>query len=231
MADVLIVPPINSFGTLNLKDPYASQITATTPYKVAAIRTLTDIAASGQDPYELYYEPLAVSQADYANDLARGVVILSLVSPSGQWVFVPNSFLNTAPIATGLPYYSMIVGVNLGMLPSSFGLSYFMNAVKELAHDLIGVNDAPVVSSIVSDALMVSIEDSATIEAARKAIMATVITDRAKLQASELARQKAEAKIVELENFIISLNLPDTPAPAPTPTPTPTPTPDPVDPP
>lgn len=215
MADPLIIPPINSFGAINLKAPYTSAVAANTPYTVASIRTLKDIAISGQDPYELYYEPAGVSRADYASDLERGVVILTLLPLSGDPVYVPNSYLDKAPDASGIPYYTVLVGVNLGVLPASMSLAYFMNAVKELAHDLIGVNDAPVQSSVVSNALLLPLEDANTIEAARKAVMATVVTDRAKLQASEAARQKAEAKVRELENYIISLNLPNSPPPSP----------------
>lgn len=204
MTTPFIVPPINTVGVINLAPPYTNEVSANVPYTVSAIRTLSDIAASGQDPYELYYKPVSISAADYASDLARGVVIISLKSPSGEWVYVPNSYLLTAPVGTGVPYTEMIVAVNLGPLPDSLSLAYFKSAVQELARDLMGKENAMVQSMVASETIYLTLEDSKTIEAARQAIMDEVITDRAKYLNEQKLRLQAVAKIAEYEAWMLA---------------------------
>lgn len=206
MAGPYIVPPINTSGVINLKEPFKSLCAANVPYTVVSIRTLGDIVNDGKDPYGSYYEAFGLDQATFNSDVNSGVCIISLRSPSGEFVHVPNSYLDTAPVATGVPYSSMIVGVRLGALPESLSLEYFNNSVKELAHDLLGVTDAEVKAVKVTETTYIPLDESKTFEAARQNVMSIVVTDSAKLRASEIERQKAIQKIAELELFIRTHN-------------------------
>ncbi len=198
------LPSVNTSGVITLKAPFAALCAANVPYNVAGVRTLADIVAAGQDPYGLYYEPYQLDQATFNADVKDGVCILSLKSPSGEWVYVPNSYLVNAPVATGIPYASMLVGVKLGAIPQSLSLAYFMNAVQELAHDLLGVSNAEVMPVKNSTTTYISLDDSRAIELARANVMQSVVTDAAKLRTSEIERLKAIARIAELEAYILA---------------------------
>lgn len=227
-----ITPPVGTKGVITLNEPFANDVTANVPYTVAAVRTLADIAAAGQDPYALYYAPKGLSQDVYQQDVDNGACLLSLQSPAGQWVYVPNSYLANAPAAGGVPYTVMGVAINLGALPDSLSLAYFKSTIQQLAHDLLGVTVQPddVQALTMSATTFLSQDDSKVIETARQNVMSTVVTDYAKLQQSEAARMDAIGKITELENYILWAQqyIPTgTPAPTPTPTPAPSPTPSP----
>lgn len=207
MAGPYNLPPVNTSGVINLATPFQALCAANVPYTVAAVRTLSDIVASGQDPYSLYYEPGSIDQAKFEQDIADNVCILSLKSPDGDWVYVPNSYLLSAPVATGVPYSSCLVGIRLGALPESLSLAYFMATVQQLAHDLLGVSDAEVKPVKNSVTTYLSLDDSKVIEAARADVMQTVVTDNAKLKASETARLKAVQRITDLEAYILAKSL------------------------
>jgi hypothetical protein len=200
-----LLPQVNSKGVIKLAAPFVTVVTANIPYTIAAVRRLSDFATSGLDPFALYYEPAGLSQEIFENDVKAGVCIISLQSPSDEWVYVPNSYLLAMPDAAGVAYSNKVVAVNLGALPDDLSLDYFKTALAELAHDLLGVTDADVRSLIVSAPTYLSQVDHATFSAARKTIMGIVVTNYAKYREAERLRVQAIAKIAELENHIRSL--------------------------
>lgn len=195
-------PSVGLKGVMKLGDPFAAQVVANVPYTVAAVRRLSDIITSGTDAFEAYYFPNNIEQSKYEEDIANGVCILSLQSPTDQWVYVPNSYLLSMPAAGGVPYSNMMVAVNLGAIPNRLSLNYFMETIKAMAHDQLGIDNADVRSAVVSPTTYIDPKDSDLYEIARKNIMSAISTDRAKLLASEAAREKAIAKIAELEDYI-----------------------------
>lgn len=204
MAISYILPSINATGAVTLLEPFSGLVADNLPYKVVAIRTLYDIIAAGQDPYGIYYEPYEIPESKFTDDVDNDVCIITLATAGGDVVYVPNSYLKTLPVATGMPYASMMVGVNLGALPTDLSLSYFCSRVQQLAHDLLGVNNAEVRAIKASDVTYLTIEDAAAIEAARQVVMSAVVTDSAKLAASEAARAEMSQVIAEQEAYILA---------------------------
>lgn len=204
MATNYLIPNIGATGAITLNAPFAGLCAANVPYKVSAVRMLQDIVARGEDPYNAYYAPYSITQAKFAQDVKDSVCIISLLSPEGETVCVPNSYLANLPVATGIPYATMLVGINLGPLPLDLSLAYFMEVVKQAAHDLLGVENADVKAAKASSTTYLTIADSSAIETARKVVMDTVTTDAAKLLISEQARQALQQKNADLEAFILA---------------------------
>lgn len=203
MATNYLIPNLGATGAITLKDPFAGLCAANVPYKVSSVRTMQDIVANGADPYNTYYAPYSISEEKFAQDVKDGVVIISLLSPTGETVSVPNSYLANLPVATGIPYATMLVGINLGPLPLDLNLAYFMTVVQNAARDLLGVENADIKVGKATSTTYLSIADSTAIETARKAVMDTVVTDAAKLYASEQARLALQQKNADLEAFIL----------------------------
>jgi hypothetical protein len=212
----LLVPNQGATGVIKLKAPFASLCTDGVPYTVTSISTLGAITAAGQDPYGLFYEPYQITTDDYLKDVAAGACILSFQSPTGETVNAPNSYLLSLPVATGIPYVTMMVGVNLGTVPVDLNLAYFISQMQSLANDLLGVANADVRAVKGSTVTYLSVEDSNAIEAARANVMSAVVTDRAKLVASEAARVKLQQYNQDLEAYILA-NIPPGTTPPPTP--------------
>lgn len=208
-----LLPNVGSAGAIKLKAPFTGLCAANVPYSVSAVRTLRDISASGQDPYLLYYQPNDITDEQYSSDVSNNVCILSLVSPTGETVYVPNSYLESLPVAMGIPYCTMMVAVNLGALPTSLSLAYFMSQVQTLAHDLLGVDSADVKAIKASTVTFLSVDDSEALEAARTTVMEAVVTDAAKLVASEAARAALKQRNDDLEAYILANMNPSPPPP------------------
>jgi hypothetical protein len=203
-----IVPNLGASGVIKLKDPFAGLCAANTPYTVTSIQTLQDIVADGQDPFALYYSPFGLDQTVYAQDINDRVCIVSLTPSDGDVVRVPNSYLISLPIAMGIPYATMMVGINLGALPQDLSLAYFMTQVAELAHDLLGVDNAAVRAMRASSLTYLSVDDAATIEAARQTVMQAVTTETARRLAAETALNALQQKYNDLEAYALAHTTP-----------------------
>lgn len=208
-----LLPNIGTTGAIKLKVPFTGLCAENVPYQVSGISTLHEIVSSGQDPFEMYYEPNSITEEKFLQDAADGVCIISLVSPTGETVRVPNSYLESLPIATGVPYSVMMVAVNLGALPHDLSLTYFMTKVGELAHDLLGIAAPEVRAVKASTTTYLTLEDAASIEAARKVVMDTVVTTEARLAESEAARLALVALNADLEAYIVANHIPPAPPP------------------
>ena len=204
MTAAYILPNVGATGTVTLKAPFAGLCAANVPFKVSGVRTLQDVVAGGQDPFNLYYLPYGITEAKFIQDVADKVCILSLTSPTGEPVHVPNSYLETLPVSTGMPYATMFVGVNLGAMPSGLSLAYFMATVKQLAHDLLGVSNADVKAMKASSTTYLSMTDAEAIEAARQTVMGVVVTDRAKLIAALDVTVALQSRNADLEAYILN---------------------------
>jgi hypothetical protein len=199
-----ILPNVGASGVIKLKDPFSGLCAANTPYEVTGVRTLQDIVASGQDPFALYYSPFGLDQTVYTSDVSNNVCILSLTASDGEVVYVPNSYLISLPIAMGVPYATMMVGINLGALPQDLSLTYFMDQVAELAHNILGVSAAEVRAMRASAITYLSVEDADTIETARQVVMDNVTTEMARRIAAETALNALQQKYNDLEAFTLA---------------------------
>jgi hypothetical protein len=197
-----ITPPLYMVGAITLAAPFTNAVVPNLPYKLISIRSLTEIIHNGQNPFEQYYQLFNVSEEKYNQDVLAGVSILTFQASSGTLVEVPNSYLTSLPSAGGIPYTNYLVAVDLGLLPDSLDLAYFTSKVQQLAHDVMGMQNAETKIVAASDTIYMSQEDSKAVETARLAVMATVETDYALYLREKALRASAEQKIAILEKFI-----------------------------
>lgn len=197
---------IGTTGIFNLKPSFASLLTPRTIYTCQSVRKLSEIIASGVDPYLEYYQPAGVSASNYDTDRADDVTILSLVSSTGQWVYVPDSYVLSYPETNGVTYIAVMLGISLGALPANRDLSALKTIITNIVRDTIGV-DSVVQEIAVSAPSIVPYADSLIIEAARTTLISIVKSDRALLNKANIDLATAQAKVLALENYI-KANLP-----------------------
>ncbi|MNU19580.1 hypothetical protein D3C71_78100 [compost metagenome] len=202
MANLNLIPAISTRGLYTLAAPFDQQVLAAVPYTCVAVRKLEDIVASGADPKAVYYDANDIDDARYQQDLDAGVCIVSLQAAEGSWIYVPSSFITVMPDQGGIPYRSLVLAVPLGAVPDALDLSYIKTQLAALVLDNLGVT-VEVKEVAVSPPGNLSQSEHDTLEAARQANITNRTTLRAQLIAVTAQRDAANAKIAELEEYII----------------------------
>lgn len=201
-----IVPTIGTSGVFQLKAPFDTDLTAGVAYFCLSIRTLSDILGEGKDPLAAYYTPKGLSEEKYLADLSDGVSIVGLQSGSGDWVYVPSSYVASYPNGSGVPYTAMMIAVSLGAVPDELNLSALQQAIIETCQD---------VSGLIAVTRAVAVSKTQLIDDAKHETLETIRINRSTTDASSAVHianlenqlQLATAKITNLENFIVQRGL------------------------
>lgn len=202
----LNVPPIGTRGIYSLKAPFTT--VPDTLYTCAAIRHFKDIQNQGTDVFKRYYEPYEIEQIRYQDDLATGVVLVSLVSDTENPIYVPSSYIAAFPNLNSVNYHHVVLSLSLGALPEYLDLTFLKDQIAGVASDTIGVSPT-VYENIATTTNTVSPEEHDAITIAREAAIKNRITDYARV--IELQQQKAslEQRLQILETILIENGLLD----------------------
>lgn len=203
MPTAYLAPSLGAQGAYTVQAPYDTLVNPNLIYTCKGIRTIDDILAAGFDPYATYYSPggTAVDKTKYQDDVNNGVVIVSLLSSSGQMVYVPNSYITAFPAPGGVAYSVMALAVKLGALPTSLDLTSVKQKVSDLILNTLGVN-GDVTEMQISAIETISSDAAKTAEAARLALVTDNGSDWAKYLAAKTALDSANQKIAALEQWI-----------------------------
>lgn len=198
---VYVEPQIGSRGYYSLNDPLSSLVESNIPYTCQSIRTLNDYVGSGEDAATNIYLNQGLTQADYDSDLAEGMKIAGLQSDTGIWVYVPVKYIKTYPIMNGVGYRTMMLGVNLGAIPTESDLDPVMTAIQNTVYDYYGLK--PLINPVqLSKEVMLSREDSDKIETARKANISMNMSADARILVLQQQNSDLLKKVLALEDYI-----------------------------
>lgn len=136
MADTLIIPPINSKGMFTFKAPYNTLLNSNKEYTVKAVRSLKEMADSGERPYENIYKETGLTETDYYNALNSDIPIIVMIDSANNYAYVPADKITSLPLTSGVKYQQTTLAVNLGLLP----LSYVLDNIQKLLVDTIKAN-------------------------------------------------------------------------------------------
>lgn len=192
----LITPPINTSGIFTLYTPFT--LPTGVVYRCDAIRTFKELAKRGIDVFSTYYSPANLAESIYNEDAELGASIVTLVSATGEFYYVPNTYIQSYPGSAGVRYARKILVVELGLIPSTIDLDYFLPIMQDLVKKNIGVENTP--SFVVAPYTgTVSHDQHVTLEASRRvAIQNYVSKDEqiTKLTAQVTALQAANDKLM-----------------------------------
>lgn len=195
------IPDIGASGIFVLKTPFDVLLKPNTTYTVQAIRRLKDVIAEGENPFTLYYESHGLSEAIYKIDLETEICIVSLQSGTGEWVYVPTSYILSFPIMNGVKYHAVMMGISLGAIPDNLDLSAFKTSVFNLVKDTFGISSS-IKEVVVSAPVIVTKEESTLIETARSNRIVANQSDAGKLRIAQQDLVKCRAQIAMLEKYI-----------------------------
>lgn len=208
-----LIPQLGAAGAYSLLAPFQTDLLEGANYVCVAIRKLKEVVAGGGDPFADFYVPKSIDSSKYQADVAADVCLISLQADDASIVHVPSSYIAAYPDGGGLPYRVMLLSIPLGAVPDSLDLSPLAIKIQDDIKDMIGVTKTVRVISA-SPMTLVSYEDAASLEAARKANIGSSDTDYAQLQRALADLATAHTKIQQLETYIATqqgLQPPDPP--------------------
>lgn len=198
------IPAVGTSGIYTLLSPFDNALTPNVAYTCVSVRRLGDIIAAGGNPLKTYYLDNSLTKEIYETDVTNNACIVSLQGPGGLTVCVPSSYIKSYPDIGGVPYSVIAMAISLGAIPTSMDLSYISNQIVELVRDTIGI-DSEVKLVEIAEPSLLTYDDSKALEIARKAKIATTMTDRAMYLDASSKLASARQKIAMLETYIKSL--------------------------
>lgn len=204
MPDINInAPKIGAKGIYTLLPPYSDILSPNEEYVCQSLRTLTEMSNSGVNAAKLIYLDHALTEVEYKDGLARGVLIVSMLGTSGQWINVPANYIAGAPITDGVPYVVKIIGLSLGPVAVDRDLSNLSASLSNVVKDQLGLE--PEVKIVqVSKITLVPLLNHKTIETARGLNKILAPSDKAKVMTVTTTLDQALLKIQALEAYIMA---------------------------
>lgn len=196
-----IVPVIGMTGLYSLKSPYTDLINSDIEYTCVSVSSISGMLANGLNPLNEIYIANGDTEVNYNLDAENNRTIITLQSGIGDVVTVPNSALNKLPIADGVNYTSVMLGVMLSVIPDSLDLTTLEQEIKDLVLSKIGVNST-ITSAVLGGSIVIPHDKHAIIEIARLGKIISGknnLLDNIKLQ--DIVSKQA-AKIALLEAFV-----------------------------
>ncbi len=192
---------IGDSGIYTLKEPFQALVTPQAVYTCRSIRTINDIIASGELVFEKYYQPLGVVDSQYKQDVQNNICIIGLQAGTGEWIYVPESFILSPPITNGVKYSSIVLGVGLGAIADELNIEGLVEKIKGIVTDTLGI-EPNIKAVLVSQPAYIDQDKHLRLEEARKAKIKVTETDYAKAKRLEVENEQKTLKIKELEKWI-----------------------------
>lgn len=200
-----VLPDIGLSGVYELRTPFDTKVPNKTKLTCKAVRKISDYLASSEDVKQLCYIDNDLTEGDYENDLMLDMEIVSLQSGEGQWLYVPASYIVSYPLTNGIPYRSLVIGINLPQMPIEQDLTDMKTDIANLVKDHIGV--LPTLSSVETSAIIyVALDKHETNEGLRN-LEKNSKSYRTRYLEANLTIDALNTKIQELETYIKN-NLP-----------------------
>lgn len=132
-----LTPKLYATGKWVLKDPFTTVVDAV--YTCTSIRSINQIVEDGVDPFVTYYEPLGIPLATFETDKLNYGSIVTLASSDAVTIDVPDSFIDSYPDASNVPYRHIVLSTSLGGIADTVPLEDIQVKVQELILNELGI--------------------------------------------------------------------------------------------
>jgi hypothetical protein len=196
-----VIPTIGSSGYFELRPPLDTLIIINERYTCQGLRKLSEYLANNEDPKTLFYNEYSLTQDDYDADILEDMVIASLQSEIGHWLYIPVRYIVNYPITNGIPYRTVMIGVSLPSLPVERDLTYLQTDIENLITDSLGVT--PVIKIVETSRVVLVPRDKHDITQSNRTLLSNGrTTDRSRYASLLIDHQNALDKIGALERYI-----------------------------
>lgn len=141
----MYIPTIGTKGKFKFTQPFDTLLSTTQEYTVEAVRSLSDLANSGEKPFDTVYKAVGLTTEDFISDLDNGVFIVTFKTSGGENFYVPSSRITSLPINSGVKYQDMLLVANLGSLPVGYNTTLLLSTVAEDIYYTTGIKTDVVV--------------------------------------------------------------------------------------
>ena len=137
-----LTPKIGSRGKYLLKEPF--QCDKDTIYTCESVGSISEFKTSNKiDVLTTFYLDKGLSETDYLYAIENNIKIVTLNSGSGQFLYIPDNFIEKLPDQGYIPYQQKIISVNLGLLPQSINIDETLNKIKSIVSQTLNVDTDP----------------------------------------------------------------------------------------
>ena len=199
-----MTPPLNATGRFILRDPFIAK--ETTVYRCIALRKFDDLVEIGANIFEDYYQPVGLSVTDFQNDDRVDAVIVTLMDPSGEVIYVPDTYIVSYPNMGDVTYHRIVLSIGMGPIPSFLPLEHLQSQISGMVSDVIGV-DSDVRIHAAPALGAVSPEQHEIMEAARANRINRRGTDRARFLQEQNKVTALQERVQILEQIILEAGL------------------------
>lgn len=200
-----IIPSVGMEGYFTLKAPFSNKLIANEKYTCMAVRYIGDYLANNEDVYTTVYAENGLSQADYDKDVLANVLIVSLKSVTGQWIYLPNTYMLGFPVTNGIQYHNVMIGISLGALPTTKDLTGLLAELKDQVYDNLGI-EAELKVVQMSKPILVNYTNHTQIEQVRNTRKTLALSKSAQIKSLQnrvdslnTLKQALEAEIIKLK--------------------------------
>lgn len=204
MPAVKRTPPLLAKGVYMANMPFT--IPNDTIFTCVALRGFEDLVSLGIDVFKKYYEPAGLDSATYLADKQLRANIVTLVSPAGAYIYLPDTYISKYPSQGQVNYQHAVLSVSLGALPDYIDLTFAGTQIANVVGDIIGVTPTVKVNVAASSGV-VTPEQHEVNEAARSAALKMQTTDHAKLLVLQNQLSALQQKYTAMEAILLSHNL------------------------
>lgn len=192
MSVIRMTPPLEVSGRFEAKTPYNTAVLVGVFYTCIAVRLFSDCEAQGEDVFDEYYAPVGLTNQDYTIDKAAGAAIVTLATPEGDVIYIPDTYIASYPKMGAAKYHHVVLAVSLGPLPETVQLDTVIANISEMVSDTIGAENKVQIAVAPSTGAITD-EEHEALETARLARITNRTTTRAEL----IKSQQREASLVE----------------------------------
>lgn len=199
--EIEFIPYVGMTGKYELKAPYTQLIDPNIEYTCVGVTNLSSYIAEGNDPENTIYLKHGDTSENFNIDLSKNRCLVTLQTGKGIKLLVPNSALGIVPNADGVRYVSVMLGVQLGVIPDYLDLTQIKQDVSDVIFKHLGVANKTF-STIMGGSLVVEHAKHLNLEAARKIIVSensSPLLENLTLKDTNLLLNE---KVTMLEKFI-----------------------------
>lgn len=168
-----------------------------------AVRTLSDYIANNEDPWNDFYKPAGLTEANYQEDLAINIEIASLRNDGGYVYRIPCRYIASYPIQDGIGYHAVTLPCALPAIRIDQDLTTLIDEMKKTILSNLGVSS---VISVVQTSTVRAIDGAADqrIQAERQLIVDQNASVYAELAQKDQKIAELQQRISVLEAYIIA---------------------------
>jgi len=193
-----MTPPLLTKGRYTLVSPFVAE--GTVLYTCTALRTFAECEVAGEDVLTDVYLKYNLSQTEYNRDLAKGALLVTLMSETQPPIFVPDTYIESYPNLSDVTYNHIVLTASLGAVPDFLNLEFLKAQMRSLISDVIGLEPTVQVARAISSGIITP-EQHEAMEVGRQSAIKLRTTDRA----NAIVLQKKCTRLEEQNKILVEL--------------------------